>query len=72
MVTLGMNSVWCDGAHPGGSERRMSFPLASVLQGVVPSAPAWARTGNPAAAMAAGFVEVWSTIKLLIVRGCVS
>ena len=29
-------------------------------------------TGNPAAATAAGLVEVWSTIRLLIVRGCES
>ena len=30
------------------------------------------RTGNSAAAMAAGFVDVWSTIRFEITRGCVS
>src|SRR4029079_3703004 len=32
----------------------------------------WVRTGWPAAATAAGFVEVWSTIRLLMTRGCAS
>ena len=32
----------------------------------------WVRTGNAAAAIAAGLVEVWSTIRLLTVRGCES
>ena len=30
------------------------------------------RTGNDAAATAAGLSDVWSTIRLLIVRGCES
>ena len=32
----------------------------------------WVRTGKPAAATAAGLVDVWSTIRLLITRGCES
>src|SRR4029077_12685815 len=41
----------------------------SVLHGTYRGAPGWARTGNPAAATAAGLVEVWSSIRLLITRG---
>ena len=40
----------------------------SVVHGTTPVLP-WVRTGNWAAAMAAGLVEVWSTIRLLITRG---
>ena len=40
----------------------------SVVHGTTPLLP-WVRTGNWAAAMAAGLVEVWSTIRLLITRG---
>ena len=32
----------------------------------------WVLTGKPAAAIAAGFVDVWSTMRLLTVRGCES
>ena len=43
----------------------------SVVQGTTPSLP-WVRTGKPAAGTAAGLVDVWSTIRLLMVRGCES
>ena len=38
------------------------------VTGTTPALP-WVRTGKPAAATAAGLVEVWSTIRLLTVRG---
>ena len=44
---------------------------SGVVQGTTPGLP-WVRTGKPAAATAAGLVEVWSTIRLLITRGCES
>ena len=64
VVTFGMNNVWYCGTHTaaGGT----GIPFAS--HGVRPSAP-WVRTGKPAASTAAGFVEVWSTIRLLMRRG---
>src|SRR3954468_7001367 len=65
-----MKSVWCAGVQSAG--RPLGFAGdGSVVQGTTPSLP-WVRTGNPAAATAAGLVEVWSTIRLLIVRGCES
>src|SRR3954451_13885282 len=68
VVTFGMNSVWCDGTHPAGTPGVTTVvPSAdmtgSVVQGNSPGA-FWVRTGNAAAATAAGFVEVWSTIRL--------
>ena len=66
VVTLGMSSVWRSGTHATGSP---SGPMVGgVVQTTTPSLP-WDRTGNPAAATAAGFVEVWSTIRLLTMRG---
>ena len=77
VVTFGMNNVWCDGVQPAG------MPGAAGVGGlVVPSAgtgsvvhgtavalpPVWVRCGCPAAAMAAGLVLVWSSIRLLAVR----
>src|SRR4051794_36191246 len=41
----------------------------SVVHGVTSPREFWERTGNFAAAIAAGLVEVWSTIRLLTVRG---
>jgi hypothetical protein len=43
-----------------------------VVQGTYFGAPGWERTGKPAAATAAGLSDVWSTIRLLITRGCAS
>ena len=51
--------------------RRSRRGSGSVVHGCSPGLP-WVRTGNAAAATAAGFVEVWSTIRLLITRGCES
>ena len=67
VVTLGMSSVWRSGTHPPAA-RRCRRVVGGVVQTTTPSLP-WDRTGNPAAATAAGFVEVWSTIRLLIMRG---
>src|SRR4051794_39070283 len=60
-----MNSVLCSGTQSGG--------------GGAPTAPQTKRpvafcvlTGKRAAATAAGFVDVWSAIRLLITRGCES
>src|SRR3954468_6405184 len=60
-----MNSVLCGGVQPGGSVAAGG----SAVHAVRPVFP-WVRTGCSAASTAAGFVEVWSTIRLLIVRGC--
>ena len=67
VVTFGMNSVWCDGTQPAGTPATGGSPVGSgsVVHGHAPGLP-WVRTGNPAAATAAGLVEVWSTIRLLI------
>ena len=45
-----------------------SRPTGGVAHGTTPSVLC-DRTGKPAAAIAAGFVEVWSTIRLLMTRG---
>ena len=45
--------------------------VGSVVQALMPRLPC-VRTGEPAAAMAAGLVDVWSTIRLLTMRGSVS
>jgi hypothetical protein len=73
VVTFGMNSVWWDGTQLAGtpSTGGVASGSGSVVQGNRPGAP-WVRTGNAAAATAAGLVEVWSTIRLLTTRGCES
>src|SRR4051794_24647706 len=71
VVTFGMNSVWCEGTQLSGTPPRPVDGSGSVWHGNLPGLP-WVRTGNAAAATAAGFVDVWSTIRLLIVRGRVS
>ena len=67
VVTFGMKSVLCDGMQPSGtpSTGGTAVGFGSVVHGSTPLLP-WVRTGWPAAATAAGFVEVWSTIRLLI------
>ena len=74
VLMLGIGNVWCDGTHPAGtpSTGGSTIGSGSVVQGTYRGAPGWARTGNPAAATAAGLVEVWSSIRLLITRGCES
>src|SRR3954469_20038624 len=73
VVTFGMNSVWCDGTQSAGtaSTGGTAVGSGSVVHGFRPGLPC-DLTGNPAAAIAAGFVDVWSTIRLLITRGCES
>src|SRR6476646_4239689 len=68
-----MNSVPPVGTQPAGaaSTGGVANGSGSVVQGNRPGLP-WVRTGNPAAATAAGLVEVWSTIRLLISRGWAS
>jgi hypothetical protein len=69
VVTFGMNSVVCFGTQPSGEPTTTCGPgSGSTVQGCTPVFP-WVRTGNSAAATAAGLVEVWSTIRLLTVRG---
>jgi hypothetical protein len=70
VVTFGMNSVLCEGTQPSGTPATGGSTVVSgsVVHGTTPVLP-WVRTGNWAAAMAAGLVEVWSTIRLLITRG---
>src|SRR4051794_31693993 len=70
VVTFGMNNVWCEGTQSAGTPTTGGTAVGSgsVVHGWTPGLPC-VRTGNPAAAMAAGLVEVWSTIRLLIVRG---
>ena len=70
VVTFGMLRVWCDGTHPAGAPRvgGAAVGSGSVVHGNRPGLP-WVRIGKPAAATAAGLVDVWSTIRLLIIRG---
>ena len=70
VVTFGMNRVLCEGTQPAGTPTTggSAFGSGSVVHGTTPVA-FWVRTGNWAAAIAAGLVEVWSTIRLLITRG---
>src|SRR3954470_15916705 len=70
VVTFGMNSVLCDGTQFAGAACTggTASGSGSVVHGNRPGLP-WVRTGNAAAATAAGFVDVWSTIRLLMVRG---
>src|SRR5205814_4236087 len=70
VVTFGMNSVLCDGVQPAGTPGVVA--VGSVVHGVADAGFPWVRTGNCAAATAAGLVDVWSTIRLLIRRGCES
>jgi len=72
-VTFGMNSVSWDGVQSVGTAATggSASGSGSVVQGTTPGLPC-VRSGNPAAAMAAGLVDVWSTIKLLITRGSLS
>ena len=58
------------GTQPAGTPATGGSTVGSgsVVHGTTPVLP-WVRTGNWAAAMAAGLVEVWSTIRLLITRG---
>ena len=73
VVMFGMKSVWCCGVQPAGCSGVTSRPVAgSTSHGTALGVPSWARTGRVAAATAAGLVEVWSTIRLLITRGCES
>src|SRR3954447_7988959 len=58
-----MNSVSCSGTQSTGTP--------GEVHGSTPTLPC-VRTGKRAAAIAAGFVDVWSTIRLLITRGCES
>ncbi len=73
VVTFGMNSVWKDGVQLAGTAATggSANGSGSVVQGWTPGLPC-VLTGKPAAAMAAGLVDVWSTTRLLITRGCVS
>src|SRR4051812_48824385 len=58
-----MNNVSCAGTQSTGTP--------GEVQGSTPGLP-WVRTGCRAASTAAGFVAVWSTIRLLMTRGCES
>ncbi len=73
VVTLGMSNVCPVGTQPAGTAATggSASRSGSVVQWKDPGL-FWLRTGNAAAAMAAGFVEVWSTIRLLISRGWLS
>ena len=64
VVMFGMNSVLCSGVQPTG--------VFGAVQTTAVGVGSCDRTGDPAAAMAAGLVEVWSTIRLLMTRGCES
>src|SRR4051794_7620973 len=72
VVTFGMNSVLCAGVQLAGTPGGMLFGPGSVVHGVADAGFPWVRKGNAAAATAAGFVDVWSEIRLLITRGCES
>src|SRR3954451_12440074 len=71
VVTFGMNRVWCDGVQPTGtpSVGGTASGFGSVVHGTaVALPPLCVRCGCPAAATAAGFVLVWSSIRLLATR----
>src|SRR4051794_34680808 len=55
VVTLGMNSVWCDGTQPAGTPATggTAGGAGAVVQGNSPGVSC-VRTGDPAAATAAG------------------
>src|SRR3954471_21478379 len=63
VVTLGMSRVTPVGTQPSGSPSTSGSAVGSgsTWQGTTPWSPC-VRTGNCAAATAAGFDEVWSTI----------
>ena len=69
VVTFGMNSVPYRGVQPAGTPAVCVPGSGSVVHGVALDGAFWVRTGFAEAATAAGFVEVWSTIRLLIRRG---
>ncbi len=71
VVMFSMNSVWCAGTQPAGRPSVPPGVVGSVVHATTGSAPC-ERTGKPAAATAAGLVEVWSTIRFEIVRGSLS
>src|SRR4051812_43881381 len=61
VVTLGMSKVWWDGTQPAGTPSVGGIAVGSGSfpgsHGNLPGLP-WLRTGNPAAEMAAGLVDV--------------
>ena len=63
VVTFGMSRVSWAGMQPTGV-----VLAGGSVHGKTPGLP-WVRGGNPAATTAAGLSEVWSTIRLLTVRG---
>ena len=74
VVTFGMKSVLCFGVQPAGSPGVVIWcvtgsTMGSVSHGNELAVGSCERTGWPAAATAAGFVDVWSTIRLLTTRG---
>src|SRR5918912_1072175 len=71
VVTFGMKSVLCDGVQPAGTPATGGTAVGSgsVVQGVALAAGFCERTGCPEAATAAGFSDVWSTMRLLMTRG---
>src|SRR4051794_25034754 len=71
VVTFGMKSVLCDGVQPAGTPGvGVGAVVGSVVHASELAVGSWLRTGWPAAATAAGFVDVWSTTRLLMTRGC--
>src|SRR5436190_16965 len=66
VVTFGMNSVLCAGVQPTGTPATGGTAVASgsVVHGVELAFGSCERTGWPDAATAAGFSDVWSTIRL--------
>src|SRR5439155_26034266 len=71
VVMFGMNSVLCDGVQPSGTPSTCGTAVGSgsVVHGTAVALVLCERCGCPDAATAAGFVEVWSTIRLLATRG---
>src|SRR3954471_11753083 len=75
VVTFGMKSVLCAGVQPAGTPGVVTVLVAGSTTGSVVHGTELGvsgscdRTGWPEAATAAGFVEVWSTIRLLTTRG---
>src|SRR3954469_15101303 len=71
VVTFGMKSVLCDGVQPAGTPTTGGTAVGSgsLEHGTAVAFVLCERCGCPDAATAAGFVEVWSTIRLLATRG---
>src|SRR3954449_454142 len=65
-----MSSVLCAGVQSAGEPGVVA--VGSITQGVAEGGLPCERTGNCAAATAAGLSDVWSAIRLLITRGCES